>query len=108
MRRKGSPPGLLFRLIIPATAAFIITIFATLAAPFGNQQAPIWKFLDRNGDRLLLTEFVVVILLTFFAMAWDRRQILKDANAPPEDQVDDEVDEADESDQHHSGVTGES
>lgn len=77
MRRQGSPPGLLFRLIVPATAIFIITIFALLVAPYSDQKAPLWKFLDRNGDRIILAEFTAVLVLSFLAMAWDRRQILK-------------------------------
>jgi lysylphosphatidylglycerol synthetase-like protein (DUF2156 family) len=84
MRRQGSPPGLLFRLIVPATAIFIITIFALLAAPFSDQQAPIWEMLEKSGDRLLLAEFVVIIVLAVFAMAWDRRQIVKAATASAE------------------------
>lgn len=77
MRHQGSPPGLLFRLVVPATVIFIITIFAVIVAPYSDQRAPLWQWLDRNADRLLLAEFVAVILLSLFAMAWDRRQILK-------------------------------
>jgi len=104
MRRQGTPPGLLFRLIIPATAVFIITIFALLAAPFGDQDAPVWKFLDRQGDRLLVAEFLVVILLTLFAIVWDRRQILRQASmaqqheSPSETPADPENQDADAAD----------
>lgn len=77
MRGPGAPASLLFRLIIPVTAVFIVTVLSLIAVLFGDQRAPIAQFLDKYGNTLLLWEFVIVMVLSFLAMAWDRRQILK-------------------------------
>ena len=77
MRGPGSKPSLLFQLVIPATAVFVITILSLIAIVFSDPRAPIAQWLDKNGNRLLIVEFVVVIILSFIAMAVDRIQILK-------------------------------
>ncbi len=78
MRGPGSPPGLLFRLVVPATAVFIVTILSLIAVLFSDERAPLAKFLNRNGNSLLVAEFVVIIVLSILAMIVDRRQILRD------------------------------
>lgn len=78
MRGPGSPPGMLFRLVIPATAVFIVTILSMIAVLFSDERAPLAKFLNRNGNALLAIEFFVVIVLSILAMIVDRRQILRD------------------------------
>ena len=78
MHRPGSKPGLLFRLVIPATAVFVITILALIAVVFSDPRAPVAKFLDRHGNLMLLIEFIVVIVLTLLSLIVDRRQILRD------------------------------
>ncbi len=80
MRRPGSPPTFLFRLIIPVTAVFIITIMSMIAVVFSDERAPVARFLNRHGNSLLLAEFIVVIVVTFLAMAYDRWQTLKSQN----------------------------
>jgi hypothetical protein len=77
MRGPGSKPSLLFQLIIPATAVFVITILSLIAIVFSDPRAPVAQWLDKNGNRLLIVEFVVVIILSFIAMAVDRIQTLK-------------------------------
>ena len=77
MRGPGSKPSLLFQLVIPATAVFVITILSLIAIVFSDPRAPIAQWLDKNGNRLLIVEFVVVIILSFIAMAVDRIQTLK-------------------------------
>jgi hypothetical protein len=84
MRGPGSKPSLLFKLVIPATAIFAITILALIAVLFSDPRAPVAKFLDRHGDTLLLAEFVVVIVLSLLAMTVDRIQILRDQKQPGE------------------------
>lgn len=78
MKGPGSPPSLLFRLIIPATSVFIITILSMIAVIFSDERAPVARFLNTYGNRMLLVEFIVVLVLAVLAMAMDRRQILKD------------------------------
>ncbi len=77
MRGPGSKPSLLFQLVIPATAVFVITILSLIAIVFSDPRAPIAQWLDKNGNRLLIVEFIVVIILSFIAMAVDRIQTLK-------------------------------
>ena len=77
MRGPGSKPSLLFQLVIPATAVFVVTILSLIAIVFSDPRAPVAQWLDKNGNRLLIVEFVVVIILSFIAMAVDRIQTLK-------------------------------
>lgn len=77
MKGPGSPPSLLFRLVIPATSVFIITILSMIAVIFSDERAPVARFLNRHGNRLLLIEFIVVLVLGVLAMIIDRRKILK-------------------------------
>ena len=96
MRGPGSKPSLLFQLVIPATAVFVITILSLIAIVFSDPRAPIAQWLDKNGNRLLIVEFVVVIILSFIAMAVDRIQTLKqlkqrDPNAADSSATNDET-----------------
>lgn len=77
MRGPGSKPSLLFQLVIPATGVFVVTILSMIAIVFSDPRAPVAQWLDKNGNRLLIVEFVVVIILSFMAMAVDRIQTLK-------------------------------
>ena len=76
MRGPGSKPSLLFQLLIPSTAIFIITILSLIAVLFSDQRAPVAIFLNKHGNSLLAAEFVAVMLLSFLAMAVDRMQTL--------------------------------
>lgn len=81
MRRPGTPPTFLFRLIIPVTAVFIITIMSMIAVVFSDERAPVAQFLNRHGNTMLVVEFVAVIIVTFVAMAFDRYQTLRAQSA---------------------------
>lgn len=72
MRKPGPRPGLLFRLVVPATAVFIITILSLIAVLFSDERAPVAMWLNRNGNSLLLFELITVLALSFAAMAVDR------------------------------------
>lgn len=84
MRRPGSPPTFLFRLIIPVTAVFIVTIMSMIAVVFSDERAPVAQFLNRHGNTMLLVEFIAVIIVTFLAMAFDRWQTLKGQSTVPD------------------------
>ena len=88
MRRPGSPPTFLFRLIIPVTAVFIVTIMSMIAVVFSDERAPVAQFLNRHGNTLLLVEFIAVIIVTFLAMAYDRWQTLKNQSIVPDHSTD--------------------
>jgi len=94
MRGPGSKPSLLFQLLIPSTAIFIITILSLIAVLFSDQRAPLAIFLNKHGNSLLAAEFVVVMLLSFLAMAVDRIQTLRAIKEEPqEDKKDAESEE---------------
>lgn len=77
MRGPGSKPSLLFQLVIPATAVFVITILSLIAVVFSDPRAPVAQWLNQHGNKLLMVEFVVVIILSILAMAVDRIQTLR-------------------------------
>ncbi|MEZ6126908.1 MAG: hypothetical protein R3C49_27640 [Planctomycetaceae bacterium] len=83
MKPPRSQPALIFRLIIPVTVVFIMTILALIASLFGNPNAPVSKWLDANGNTLLIWEFVAVIVLSFLAMTVDRVRTLQGHNEAP-------------------------
>jgi hypothetical protein len=87
MRGPGSRPSLLFQLLIPSTAIFIITILSLIAVLFSDQRAPLAIFLNKHGNSLLAAEFVVVILLSFLAMAVDRIQTLRGMKGEPHEET---------------------
>jgi hypothetical protein len=78
MRGPGEKPTVFFRLVVPATSVFVITVLALIAVLFGDERAPLAQALNRYGNTLLVLEFVAIIVLSILAMALDRRQILRD------------------------------
>lgn len=78
MRGPGSKPTLFFRLVVPATSVFVITILPLIAVLFGDERAPLPRLLNRHGNTLLLVEFAAILVLSVLAMVLDRRQILRD------------------------------
>jgi len=79
MKRPGSPASLLFRLIVPVCAVFIVSILAMIASVFGNPEAPISKWLDRHVGTILAVEFFATIGLSVLAMFVDRIRTLRTA-----------------------------
>lgn len=77
MKPPRTKPSLVFRLIVPVTSIFILTIMALIATVFGDPDAPVSKWLDRYGNQLLIWEFIFVVVLTFLAMAIDRVRTLQ-------------------------------
>jgi hypothetical protein len=77
MRGPGSKPSLLFQLVVPATAVFVITILSLIAVVFSDPRAPVAQWLNQHGNKLLVGEFVVVIILSILAMTVDRIQTLR-------------------------------
>lgn len=77
MKPPRTKPSLLFRLIVPATVIFILTVLALIASVFSDPHAPVARWLEANGNQLLLWEFVGVLVLAFLAMAVDRVRTLR-------------------------------
>ena len=93
MRGPGAPASLLFKLIVPSTAIFIITIMSLIAVVFSDQQAPVAKFLNKHGTRLLMVEFAAVMGLSFLAMTLDRIRTLQDLRNSAKENAEREVGE---------------
>lgn len=87
MRGPGAPTSMLFRLIVPATSIFIITILSLIAVVFSDGRSPVAQFLNEHGDRLLIWELIAVLILSFLAMAFDRWKTLRDAARTSETQL---------------------
>lgn len=83
MKPPRTKASLLFRLIVPATVVFIMTVLALIACLFGNPDAPVSKWLNDHGDRILIWEFAVVLGLSFVAMAYDRFRTLRGYDEEP-------------------------
>ena len=77
MKPPRTKPSLLFRLIVPATVVFILTILSLVASIFSDPESPQAAWMDRNADALLLWELVIVMVLAVLAMAIDRMRTLK-------------------------------
>ena len=78
MRGPGAPASLLFKLIVPATAVFIVTVMSLIAVVFSDPRAPVAKFLNTYGTTLLVVEFLAVIGLSLLAMTVDRIRTLRE------------------------------
>lgn len=77
MKRPRTRPSLLFRLIVPVTVVFILTVLSLISALFGDPAAPVAQWLDAHGDALLFWEFVAILVIAVLAMTVDRIRTLK-------------------------------
>lgn len=106
---RGSPPNLLFRLVIPAAGLFVVTILAVLASVLSDPRAPAVQLLNEHGGRLLAIEVVCVLVLGVAAMTVDRIQILRDmkreATSVATDSVDAPEDRPDGAESQETGGT---
>lgn len=66
-----------FQLAAFSSVLFIVTILALVASVFGDERAPMARFLDRYIGRILAVEVVAILLTGFLALFIDRRQMLK-------------------------------
>lgn len=83
MKPPKTKPSLFFRLIVPATVVFILTILALIASVFGDPRAPVSRWLDANGNSLLMWEFAIVVFLSILAMTIDRIRTLRGIEEAP-------------------------
>lgn len=87
MKPPRTRTSLLFRLIVPATVVFILTILALIASVFGTAEAPISKWLDAHANQLLIWELVAVVGLSLIAMTIDRIRTLRGIDEEPLDRT---------------------
>ena len=93
MRGPGAPVSLLFQLIVPATGVFILTVMSVIAVVFSDQRAPVARFLNQHGTKLLVVEFLAVMGLSFLAMTVDRIRTLRELRNSSKEIAEREVDE---------------
>jgi cell division protein FtsW (lipid II flippase) len=62
------------------SAVFIITILALVSGLYGNPEAPVTKWLDLYGGRLIGAEILVFVMISVAALVTDRRQTLRERN----------------------------
>ncbi len=70
------PDNIWFRLLIPAGFLFCATCLSWVMSAFGDQQAPVSRWLSRHAMTAILIEAAVIVVLSITAMAVDRRQSL--------------------------------
>ncbi|MCP4785025.1 MAG: hypothetical protein GY903_17635 [Fuerstiella sp.] len=83
MKPPQTRPSFLFRLVIPATVIFILTILALIASIFGDPQAPVSQWLEAHGDDLLIWELIAVLVVAVLAMTVDRWRSLHGIEEAP-------------------------
>jgi hypothetical protein len=77
MSLPGSSRNPFFQLVAFSSALFIVTILALVASVFGDERAPMARFLDRHIGRILAIEVAGILLTGFLALFVDRRQTLR-------------------------------
>lgn len=70
-KRKSNP---FFGMVLFSTSIFVLTILAMVAVIFSDPRAPIAKFLEAHGGRLVVAEVIVTLIVGFCALALDRIQ----------------------------------
>ena len=72
-----SAPNPLFRLVVVASAAFLITVLMMIVSAFAEGSSTA-QWMNRNGVKLIGIEVVLVIALSVLAMKFDRSQPLSE------------------------------
>lgn len=78
MTEKPAPLNIFYRLVLIASALFVITIFAMIANLMGDPEAPATSLIDRYSGLALFVEFIAVLVFGFLAMAVERREIVRE------------------------------
>ena len=75
-------PNIFFHLAVAAGVLFILTVLALTAMIFSGPRAPLARLLDDHGGTLIAVEVAAILAFSFFAMALDRRQTLRQTSNP--------------------------
>lgn len=60
------------------SVVFIVTILGLVSTLYGNPEAPVTKWLDENGGRLIGAEILAFVVVSAAALVVDRRQALRE------------------------------
>ncbi len=63
--------------LIVMGAIFCISIFIVIATTFGDQDHPMNRWVNQNANLILITESVLLVILSVGAMTLDRLRTLK-------------------------------
>lgn len=83
MSDRADSSNLLFRLVAAAGALFVLTVLALVAVPFGDQNAPVARWLNGYGGRLIVGEVALILGLGLLAMWVDRRRTISRMRSQP-------------------------
>ncbi len=78
--RPPQQHNVFFRLLIPLSALFVVTILALVACVFSTSPSRIHRFLAEQGGLLITIEVTSILLVAAIAMVVDRIQILRSLN----------------------------
>lgn len=82
LRPRRKPASLVFRLIIPITGIFVLTIFIILTHDLsGDPDSATARFFEKYGNRIIVCEAAAAILMAIIAMAVDRARTLRSHGA---------------------------
>jgi preprotein translocase subunit SecG len=73
---EEAPESKLFRFVIIASVAFLVTVLIMSVASFSDSKSPIPTFFNAHGLKLVAIEVGLILLLGLAAMIVDRRQTL--------------------------------
>ena len=84
--KANRPANPFFGMVLFSSAIFVMTILAMVAVIFSDPDAPITRFLDAHGGRLIIAEVIVTLVVGLLALVVDRVQSLrkKSSQQPPE------------------------
>jgi len=68
---------LVFYPVAVVAGIFCLTVFMTIAAVFGDPQAPFTRWMNRNATPLLLWETALLVTIGILAMTIDRLRTLQ-------------------------------
>lgn len=76
MPSENQPPNVLFKLVVVASAVFVVTILLMIVTGLGPIESRLVGFFNEHGMKLILIEAALILFLAVNAMALDRRQTI--------------------------------
>ncbi len=78
MTESNERLNIFFRLAAISAVAFIVTVLAMTAVLFGNQNAPVARFLNEYGLQVIAVEVALTLTTGLAALTVDRMQITRE------------------------------
>jgi hypothetical protein len=74
MSPENRPPNHLFKLVVVASAAFVLTILLMIVTAFASIENPLVRFFNEHGLTLISVEVLLILVCAFAAMWLDGKQ----------------------------------